>query len=59
MVMNAGVCDIVDVSHSHCTVLYSNEKLNSVITLYDTDAVMMTTCHLYSIYMYDDVNMCQ
>jgi hypothetical protein len=22
MVMNAGVCDVVDVSHSHCTVLY-------------------------------------
>ena len=41
------------------TVLYCTEKFNSVITLYETVAMMMTICHLYSICMYDDDTMCQ
>ena len=61
MVMNTGVCDVVDVSHSYCTVtvLYCTVlKINSVLTLYEICAMMMTLCHRYSICMYDDATMC-
>ena len=46
----------------YCTVLYCSGtvlKINSVLTLYEICAMMMTLCHRYSICMYGDVNMCQ